>query len=70
MEGFINFKVEKPPVGLTVIVKISGYEVEAQWGVETLIDGAIVTAWSIDPTGQLMPLWWKNIELEEEEDHE
>ena len=64
MEDFIKFEDKQPEPLTKVEVKFSGQIVEAYWGVVNIIDDRVVTAWSLDPTGGVMPMWWRPIAAE------
>lgn len=64
MEGWTKFENERPETLTKVEVMLSGQVIESYWGVINIINDVAVTAWSIDPTGQAMPMWWRPIAAE------
>lgn len=59
MEGFTRFADEKPPVLTDVLVMYAGRILKTQWGVVNEIYGETITAWELDPSGQIEIMWWK-----------
>lgn len=50
MEGWTRFETEQPPLGEPVEIMYSGKYLKAVW------DGS---TWDLDPSGQVMPMWWR-----------
>ncbi|VVN73865.1 hypothetical protein [Pseudomonas fluorescens] len=59
MEGWIKFETEQPAVGVEVDIKFSGRIIQSSWGEKNMYGE---TVWAFDPSGQVMPMWWRPIQ--------
>lgn len=48
--GFKDFQVEEPPIGIELTIKYNGRHLDTKW---------LGVAWELDPSGSIMPRWWK-----------